>query len=73
MCFTPHHALKFYNKGKLVNETVLCFECSGVAICELFVWNICDIIPVKAEEESNFQELRKFIEEEVGAYHRPTR
>jgi len=71
MCFTPHHAVKFYNEGKLVNETVLCFECSGVAIRDMFVWNVCDIIPVKAAEESNFKELRKLIEGAVGAYQQP--
>lgn len=44
--FTPRHAVKFYNKGKLVTEMVLCFECFGVAIRDMFAWSICDIIRV---------------------------
>ncbi len=61
-CHNPHHAIRFYAKGKLLCETIICFHCDNASIPNSY-WR--DLIMFDNQNPA-YQELKAKIEELVG-------
>lgn len=63
-CYDPHHAVRFYVKGSVFCEPIICFHCSNVSLpAGLWQQGLVSLSPFSQE----YQNLRARIESLVGS------
>ena len=69
-CFDPHHVVRFFSKGKLLSEVVVCFQCENAMIPSFPSRAMISMVAVEESEKALLQDFQTGVEAAVGAFTR---